>query len=433
MPADRLRVEYNILNNLAKSLGQESHDIEQLTERLTRAAEQLYQAGWSGRAADSFYKEAAEVAFPATSKLGTLLQEVGEVIVACLKIYYEADQQVGNLFHKEMPGAAAGKQSYDPNEGVKAFWSAFGNRWLKIGADTAKSTAMNAVLGPMGMILGGPSLGQAMAKAYKENGGGALGVLGMVNVFNPVSHLMESAYTADQELGQAFFLDKVGDHAGAMKHFTQGGEAFADTTKAAVDTGMTAAGGAKMVKGFLGEEPVPTGKGEPGEGAPSETSMHGSDESVGTKGGEEPGAPQNPTNTLIGESTSQMRRDAAKVIGETENHPLKFLLDDEGKFKPTKGLTHAELADNPDLVQMGHIVSNKSGQPERIMLQGAWENQFNAITAEKPRMGTYVENVAVDIGGVAVDIKTAKFWESIGWLPEGTVGSAPQITFFTTP
>jgi hypothetical protein len=105
------------------------------------------------------------------------------------------------------------------------------------------------------------------------------------------------------------------------------------------------------------------------------------------------------------------------------------LLDAKGKFKSTKGLSHAELANSPDLVQMGHIISKKSGQAEQIMLQGAWENQFNAITAEKAGLETFVENVAVDIGGIAVDLKTAKAWESFGYLAKGTVDAAKRLVF----
>jgi hypothetical protein len=126
-----------------------------------------------------------------------------------------------------------------------------------------------------------------------------------------------------------------------------------------------------------------------------------------------------------------MRSAALRIIREDPNHPLKFLLDESGKeFKPQRGLSHAELADRPDIVQMGHIVSNKLGGPQRLMLQDAWENQINNISIEHPRVGGAVlEQAAIDIGGIAVSLKTAKFWEEIGWLKPGTVSDAPRITF----
>jgi hypothetical protein len=130
-----------------------------------------------------------------------------------------------------------------------------------------------------------------------------------------------------------------------------------------------------------------------------------------------------------GSERAKFRRDAEKVIRDTTNHPLKFLLDDYGKFKRTRGLSHAELADSPDLVQIGHMISKKSGQLELFMLQGAWENQYNNITVEHPSLGGLfiADNESVEIGGVAVDLKTARMWERWGFLEAGTVANAPRV------
>jgi RHS repeat-associated protein len=133
------------------------------------------------------------------------------------------------------------------------------------------------------------------------------------------------------------------------------------------------------------------------------------------------------TETLVGTSTSMMRAQAAAHIANTPNHQLRFLLDSSGRFLSSQGLTHAELIDNPAIVQMGHMTSRKSGLPERIMLQGAWENQLNAITIERPGLSSYAQSIAIDIGEIAVDRRTAIFWEEIGWLRPGTVANAPVI------
>jgi hypothetical protein len=123
-----------------------------------------------------------------------------------------------------------------------------------------------------------------------------------------------------------------------------------------------------------------------------------------------------------------MRSAAAKRIASDPNNPLRFLLDENGQFKSQAGLSHAELANRPDLVQMGHIESAKTGGPERLMLQGAWENQFNNVTVESPHVGGAVlGQPAIEIGGIAVDLKTATFWEKIGWLKPGAVNAAPKI------
>jgi len=132
--------------------------------------------------------------------------------------------------------------------------------------------------------------------------------------------------------------------------------------------------------------------------------------------------------TLVGTSRSQMRRAAEKRIASDPDHPLKFLLDESGQFKQTRGLAHAELINDPDLVQMGHMTSNHLGGEERVMLQSAWDNQWSNITIETPsRGGAVLSNPAVDIGGIAVHRVTAEYWERIGRLPEGTVSKAPTI------
>ena len=142
---------------------------------------------------------------------------------------------------------------------------------------------------------------------------------------------------------------------------------------------------------------------------------------------------------LIGTSRSQMRSAAQALIASDPNNPFQFLLGENGKFKPTRGLSHAELADAPDLVQMGHIGSNKLGGPERLMLQDAWENQFQNLTVEHPRIGgaAVAEQPAVDIGGIAISRRTAQTmemaWEYSGGqtgLPPGTTARAPVIPEF---
>ena len=136
-----------------------------------------------------------------------------------------------------------------------------------------------------------------------------------------------------------------------------------------------------------------------------------------------------PHNTLVGRSVSHMRRAAAKVIAQTKGHQLKFLLNKAGKFRPTRGLKHSQLINKPGTVQMGHITSKVSGSTERIMLQDAWLNQLNNVAVEGKGVHAFVENVAIDIGGIAVDLNSAQLWENLGWLSKGTVAKAPRLHF----
>lgn len=145
------------------------------------------------------------------------------------------------------------------------------------------------------------------------------------------------------------------------------------------------------------------------------------------KGSPRPG----PGEALVGSSRSQMRRAAARIIRSNPGHPLGFLLDSRGKFKPQRGLKHYELINRPDLVQMGHITSNKVGHPERLMLEIAWDNQYKNISIETPHIGGAVlDQKAISIGGIAVSKESAKFWQSLGepdWLKAGTVEAAPVV------
>lgn len=132
---------------------------------------------------------------------------------------------------------------------------------------------------------------------------------------------------------------------------------------------------------------------------------------------------------LVGSSRSQMRRAAQRLIASVANHPLRFLLNASGRFHRQQGMTeHHNLADHPELVQMGHIESDKLGGPERLMLQGAWEYQLNNVSIEGPRVaGAVISQEAISIGGIAVDRRTAQFWEDIGWLAKGTVANSPRV------
>jgi hypothetical protein len=134
------------------------------------------------------------------------------------------------------------------------------------------------------------------------------------------------------------------------------------------------------------------------------------------------------SSTLIGTDRATFRTDAARVIRTTPDHPLSFLLDSEGNLISQTGLSrHADLADHPELVQAGHLDSAKGGG-QRVVLQGAWENQFNNVTVETPsKLGSFMTNVAIDIRGVGVELETAKMWERYGLIEPGTVARAPRV------
>lgn len=134
-------------------------------------------------------------------------------------------------------------------------------------------------------------------------------------------------------------------------------------------------------------------------------------------------APLQAGEVLVGSSRAQMRSHAAKQIASDPNHPLRFLLNPDTQqfwtrtdFGYTRNYTHADLSDNPVLLDMGHIASNKSltNGGDRIMLQSVFENQWNNRSIESPRVGGHVvDQRAVDVGGVAVSFNDVKMWTEL--------------------
>jgi hypothetical protein len=86
------------------------------------------------------------------------------------------------------------------------------------------------------------------------------------------------------------------------------------------------------------------------------------------------------SRTLVGTSRVGMKKAAAKLIGNTPNHPLKFLLTPDGKLKSAFRKKHFEMIEDPTLLEMGHVTSHKSGEAEFIVLQSGWTNQFDNKT-----------------------------------------------------
>lgn len=127
--------------------------------------------------------------------------------------------------------------------------------------------------------------------------------------------------------------------------------------------------------------------------------------------------------------TSRFREWAIDRISGTQGHLLEFLLDDsKGDFLSAPRRRHSDLADSL-AVEMGHRISRHTGAPEGIAIQDAWTNQIDNIVIE--RLGGWVDNPTIEIGGVPVDLRSAWLWESWGLLPEGTCATAPRALGWT--
>ncbi len=110
-----------------------------------------------------------------------------------------------------------------------------------------------------------------------------------------------------------------------------------------------------------------------------------------------------------------MRGSLNRIVADP-NHRLRFLVDSHGGW-----LSRTHLSELPT-VQAGHLISFHSGAPEALALEDSFFNQVSNWKGE--RFGAVFEKAAVDIGGVAVELRTAEAWEAAGELPTGTVAAA---------
>ena len=136
---------------------------------------------------------------------------------------------------------------------------------------------------------------------------------------------------------------------------------------------------------------------------------------------------------LIGTTRRGFRAKVAEMIRGAVNHPLEFLLGPGDKLKrtTTKGITHDVMIENPDLVEAGHVVSAKAGEPDQIILMSAWKNRILSSSIEHPSKGGSFMKIdsALDIGGIAVDVDLAADWVKAGLLSADVVAAAPRIQF----
>jgi RHS repeat-associated protein len=102
------------------------------------------------------------------------------------------------------------------------------------------------------------------------------------------------------------------------------------------------------------------------------------------------------------------REQVRQHILNTPNHELRFLLDADGNWNRPPTRAHSNLINALDVVEMAHVISDKSGIPGPMMVMDAWTNQRFSLLIEGRRaggenLGMYVRlPEALDIGGFLV-------------------------------
>lgn len=137
------------------------------------------------------------------------------------------------------------------------------------------------------------------------------------------------------------------------------------------------------------------------------------------------------------ESTKYFRELVTKTINGNENHPLKDLLVEGRLLNPTvKGTNELAWLENPALVEAGHgasahgALAGGGSEVGGLRLQSAYLNRFQSATTEHSSLGGIVlDNRALNIGGVPVDIMTARDLAAKGVLDPAFLRTAPVIRF----
>jgi hypothetical protein len=139
--------------------------------------------------------------------------------------------------------------------------------------------------------------------------------------------------------------------------------------------------------------------------------------------------------TWIASSTSQARRVYARLLDQSTDPRLAELqarlLTLDGRFYPGRlaGQTLEYLREHPEQLEMMHVVSDKAGGTNVVIGSAYWNQWDNIATEGAAGFGSFIENVVVDVYGLAIELRTAIEFEAWGWLPPGTVAHAPRLQF----
>lgn len=112
-----------------------------------------------------------------------------------------------------------------------------------------------------------------------------------------------------------------------------------------------------------------------------------------------------------------MERARRTIVEDGPQHPLQFLIDAGGNWKGRWGWQDS-LA-----VQAGHATSRFSGLTERFLLEDA---DYNQMRSTPERGGHILTRTGIEIGGVPVEMETARYWQQRGLLKGFDIYSAPR-------
>ena len=97
--ANVVRVEYEVLAEVASRLSAEADQARKIGARLGQAADNLKRTAWTGKGADAFYREVEGNILPAYRRLETALKEASTTLKALSQMFQQAEQEAASYLN----------------------------------------------------------------------------------------------------------------------------------------------------------------------------------------------------------------------------------------------------------------------------------------------------------------------------------------------
>lgn len=140
---DRIQVDYDALENVAREFNQEADGIDALIHRVRAAAEELECGGWTGLGANAFFNEMHDLVLPGLERLARALCEASLLIGQISTVIRQAEEEGARLFTQRagLTGLAVlrgTETELDPLEQL--------GRWMWTGNQDTPTDYMNGAL-----------------------------------------------------------------------------------------------------------------------------------------------------------------------------------------------------------------------------------------------------------------------------------------------
>jgi len=97
--ADRIDVDYDEMNRIAKSYSNEADSIAQLIVQTRSKVAGLHGNGWIGQGSEAFFAEMENMVLPSMDRLQKALTETSLRTLDVVKTFQNAEDEARSLFH----------------------------------------------------------------------------------------------------------------------------------------------------------------------------------------------------------------------------------------------------------------------------------------------------------------------------------------------